>query len=115
YAAVLDLSMPLTVHVSFVASQGPIFAYDRRPPEPSVAISGDPMRALSRFGGGVVQNPIQMIFSGVFDRFPDLRVYFAETMAGWVGYCCEALYESYRCVRYWDEQVYGLATRPLPP
>jgi predicted TIM-barrel fold metal-dependent hydrolase len=115
YAAILDLGVSLTVHVSFVSSQGPIFAYARRPPEPSIAFSGDPMRALSRFGGGIAQVAIQMIFSGVFDRFPDLRVYFAETMTGWVGYCYEELDDTYCRVRHWAERDYGLAPRPRLP
>jgi predicted TIM-barrel fold metal-dependent hydrolase len=115
YAAILDLEMPLTVHVGFVPNSGPIYAYARRPPEPSVAVSGDPMRALCRFGGGIAQVAIQMIFGGVFNRFPDLRVYFAETMAGWVGYCYEELDDTYRRIRYWAERDYGMDPRQEPP
>jgi uncharacterized protein len=115
YAAVLDLDMPLTVHVSFVPTPGPVFDYARRPSEQDIAISGDPMRALCRFGGGIAQNPIQMIYAGVFDRFPALKIYFAETMVGWLGYCYEELDDTDRRIRYWAERDYGLAFRPRRP
>jgi predicted TIM-barrel fold metal-dependent hydrolase len=115
YSAVLDLNMPLTVHVGFVDSPGPLFSYPRRPPEASFGPGGDPMFALGRFCGGIAQNAIQMVFSGVFDRFPRLKVYFAETMVGWLGYCYEELDDTYRRIRHWAERDFGLEPRGRPP
>jgi predicted TIM-barrel fold metal-dependent hydrolase len=73
------------------------------------------MIALARFGGGIAQTAIQMVFGGVFEQFPDLKVYFAETMVGWVGYCYEELDDIHRRIRYWAERDYGLEPRPCPP
>ncbi len=115
YAAVLDHNMPLTVHVGFVETPGPLFQHPKRPPEASSGPGSDPMFALTRFGGGIAQTAIQMVFGGVFDRFPDLRVYFAETMVGWLGYCYEELDDTYRRIRYWAERDFGLEMRPRPP
>jgi predicted TIM-barrel fold metal-dependent hydrolase len=115
YAAVLDLSMPLTVHVGFVESPGPLFSYSRRPPEASSGPGADPMVALARFGGGIAQTAIQMVFSGVFDRFPNLRVYFAETMVGWLGYCYEEIDDTHRRIRHWAERDFGMEPRKRPP
>lgn len=33
--------------------------------------------------------------SGVLERFPDLRVVFVETGAGWLAYCCERMDEAF--------------------
>jgi predicted TIM-barrel fold metal-dependent hydrolase len=33
--------------------------------------------------------------SGVLERFPDLRLVFVETGAGWLAYCCERLDEAF--------------------
>ena len=107
YAAVLDLDMPLTVHVGFDQSSGPIFTYPRRPVE-AIDPGSDPMIALARFGGGIAQTAIQMVFGGVFERFPSLKVYFAETMVGWVGYCYEELDDIHGRIRHWAERDYGL-------
>lgn len=115
YAALLDHNMPLTIHVGFVESHGALFEYPRRPAEASAGPGSDPMFAIARFGGGIAQTAIQLVFGGVFDRFPTLRVYFAETMAGWVGYCYEELDDTYRRIRYWAERDFGLEMRPRPP
>ena len=39
---------------------------------------------MSRFGGDAAFAPMQMAFAGVWDRFPALRIYWAETMIGWL-------------------------------
>jgi predicted TIM-barrel fold metal-dependent hydrolase len=46
-------------------------------------------KELALIGG--VQQPVaqtvgRLIFSGVFDRYPDLKIYFAETHAGWLPF-----------------------------
>ena len=39
---------------------------------------------------------MQMAYAGVFDRFPRLQIYFAETMAGWIPFCLFMLDDNYR-------------------
>jgi hypothetical protein len=51
----------------------------------------------------------------VFDRFPQLRIYFAETMIGWLPYFLTQLEDNYARCRYWAERYFGLEPpkRPL--
>ena len=39
---------------------------------------------------------MQMAYAGVWDRFPNLKVYFAETMVGWLPFCLFMLDDNYR-------------------
>ena len=43
---------------------------------------------------------IQMIFDGVFDRFPELDVVFAETDLGWVPYVKEQIDNNFQRLRH---------------
>jgi predicted TIM-barrel fold metal-dependent hydrolase len=50
-----------------------------------------------------------MAFGGVFDRFPDLQVYWAETMAGWIEYALFQIDDHYDRYKYMAQDLYGLA------
>ena len=39
--------------------------------------------------------------SGVLERFPDLRLVFVETGAGWLAYCCERMDEAFEEHEQW--------------
>jgi uncharacterized protein len=106
YAAAVDLDMPVTVHVGFIGREGPVFQYTKTPKLSGFGI--DPVRLLTRFVGGASQNAIQMIFGGVFDRFPTLRIYWAETMTGWLPYFYDQVDDIYERCRYYAEAEYGL-------
>lgn len=113
WAAAIDLNMPVTVHIGFIgAREGPVFQYTRDPVE--VAFGADPVRVLTRFGGGVAQNAIQMVMAGVFDRFPKLRIFWAETMTGWIPHFYEQVDDIYERSRYWAEREYGLQPLKRP-
>jgi predicted TIM-barrel fold metal-dependent hydrolase len=110
YAAALDLNMPITVHVGFIGREGgQVFKYTKEPTD--VAFGATPVQLMTRFGGGIAQNAIQMVMAGVFDRFPKLRIYWAETMIGWIPYFYEQVDDIYNRSRYWAETEYGL--KPL--
>jgi len=53
---------------------------------------------------------IQMIFAGIFDRFPDLDVVIAEVDAGWVPYVREQMDDNFR--RLDPVSRFGLAAPP---
>ena len=53
---------------------------------------------------------IEMIFSGVFDRFPELDVVFAETDFGWVPYVKEQIDNNYLRL----DPVSGFGLQQLP-
>jgi len=111
WAASLELNMPLTVHVSFVQQDGPVFRYVRVPTE-EVAFGADPVANLTRFGGGIARNAIQLVMAGVFDRFPTLRVYWAETQIGWLPHFLPQTDDNYERMRYWAEREFDLKYLP---
>jgi predicted TIM-barrel fold metal-dependent hydrolase len=109
YAAALDLNMPLSVHVSMQLPDGPLFKYEKDPGE--VAFGGDPIRVLTRFGGNSGLNAVQLLLSGVFDRFPQLRIYWAETQMGWLPYYYDQLDDVYNRSKHWMQRYFDI--KPL--
>ena len=53
----------------------------------------------------------QLILSGVFDRLPDLKIFFAETRLGWVPFWMEEADYWYERHRHWAERL--LNFKPL--
>ena len=118
WAAALDLAMPLTVHVGF-DRQGP------RAAQPTFEYEGVDPALLARLGGRTLVEWValpflgtasalslaQIILSGVFDRFPDLKIFFAETRLGWVPFWMEEADYWYERHRHWAERL--LQFKPL--
>jgi predicted TIM-barrel fold metal-dependent hydrolase len=120
WAAALDLQMPITVHTSMALRQGvrgegmikyPIEpeGYDRPPI--------DIVDRMSRYGTrhcGCLELT-QMIMTGVFDRFPALKIYWAENQLGWIPGFMEQMDLIYEANHVWVERIQGikrLARRP---
>src|SRR5205814_5123309 len=88
WAAALDVGMPLTYHTGggttrMTRGDEPTFNYAKNGggDADEGGRGGDPMRHwLFRFCGDAACAPVQMAFEGVWDRFPRLQVYWAETM-----------------------------------
>jgi predicted TIM-barrel fold metal-dependent hydrolase len=86
WAATIDLEMRVAPHVSFGA-------LNPRPHEimvgPERTVGGYNQFANSRTSMSIAQ----MIYAGVFDRFPNFKIYFAESecawLAGWLEYIDE--------------------------
>lgn len=111
WAAAVDMQIPVAVHVEF-DRQGPragkLFEYPKQ----------------SQFGagqGGVVGqvandkfcrlggvNAVQLIFAGVFDRFPTLHIDFAENQSGWLAHFYEQADERYERHWPWAERLLGI-------
>src|SRR5439155_15917047 len=62
---------------------------------------------MAKFGrlGGV--NAIQMTLDGVFDRHPDLKVFFAETQIGWLPFFLEMCDVRYERHSKWAAELLG--------
>ena len=114
WSAAIDLTMPLTVHVRLFADDRPVMRYQRQPQDLE-AFAVDPVFNLVRFSGENALNAIQLTMAGVFDRFPRLNIYWAETMIGWIPYFLEQLDDNWPRTRHWAERFYGLEApaRPL--
>lgn len=116
WAAALDLRMPVTHHTSggatrMTGSGEATFLYPRGL-NPNVSgpewMRSDPMRHnLFRFCGEAACAPIQMAFAGVWDRFPALQIYWAETNIGWISYALWQIDEHYERYASTTQDLYG--------
>ena len=114
WAAALDMKMPLTVHVGFdrlgPRASEPTFVYPSADPEMVKKIPGRTIvEWLSIMGLPPALSMTQMILSGVFDRFPQLEIFFAETRLGWVPFWMEEADYWYERHRHWAQRLLNLA------
>ena len=114
WAAALDMKMPLTVHVGFdrlgPRAAEPTFVYPSADPEMVKKIPGRTIvEWLSIMGLPPALSLTQMILSGVFDRFPELKIFFAETRLGWVPFWMEEADYWYERHRHWAQRLLNLA------
>jgi predicted TIM-barrel fold metal-dependent hydrolase len=58
---------------------------------------------------------MQLAYAGVWDRFPDLRIYFAETMAGWLPFALFMLDDNYRRYQPMMRHFWGLSDLERKP
>ena len=95
WAAVEEMGVPVSIHISVSAggSRGDGDTNRTRP-----GARGE-LHHIATPG-----NCLELINTGVFDRFPDLRVVFAECDSGWVPYVKEQFDDRFR--------RHGPATRP---
>jgi len=118
WAAAIDMRMPLTVHVGFDrlgprASQ-PTFEYPGADPE--ILKKLGPRKLVEWIALPFLSIPpslslAQLALSGVFDRLPDLKIFFAETRLGWVPFWMEEADYWYERHRHWSERLLGF--KPL--
>ncbi|HXV81846.1 MAG TPA: amidohydrolase family protein, partial [Candidatus Binatia bacterium] len=122
WAAVIDLDMALTIHVQFgfprrgrgaPTATGPSFKYPTQPnPEHHVP---DVIERFNKYGFRGSIQVVQMIWGGVFDRFPKLNIYVAEVQIGWVPNWMDQMDNEYGRQRFWAERVLGLPQLRRPP
>jgi len=95
WQALVDRDMTLTIHVAM-----------------SLNMPGAHKAKLPGYGRffDAPNRMIEMIFSGVFDRFPSLDVFFAEVDFGWVPYVKEQIDNNYN--RLEPVQKFGLMKSP---
>jgi predicted TIM-barrel fold metal-dependent hydrolase len=116
WAAAIDMKMPLTVHVGFdrlgPRAAEPTFEYRDADPGMVAKIPGRTIvEWMALLGLPPALSLTQMIMSGAFDRFPDLKVFFAETRLGWVPFWMEEADYWYERHRHWAERLLNL--KPL--
>ncbi|HEV8298337.1 MAG TPA: amidohydrolase family protein, partial [Acidimicrobiales bacterium] len=86
FAALEEQRLTLNVHVSLTVSM-------------PAMLNTLALPAAGRFTGAT-GHLIDLIFSGVFDRFPNLRLVFAEVDCGWLPYFKEQLDDGYYRYRF---------------
>ena len=111
WAAAVDMQMPLSVHVAFdrtgPRASHPTFKYPREDPEVMSRLRRPLLEWVANFGLSPAVTVTQMILSGLFDRFPSLKIFMAETRLGWVPFWLESadLWYSRHCT--WAEEQLG--------
>ena len=112
YREALGRGIALTVHVALqflaIGAKGPSFAYPDRPTAELCPEGRDPLKLMATWGivGGF--NAAQLVLSGVFERVPGFKIYFAETHAGWIPHFLEQLDLLYDKHLGWARKHYGL-------
>jgi predicted TIM-barrel fold metal-dependent hydrolase len=91
----IELGMPITAHSAMGDRSNPLLVQSAR------GTFDLEMSMLSRTMPPPVVGIVRMILSGVLDRIPELRVYFAETNASWIPGLLYMLDDSYSIFRHW--------------
>ena len=120
WAASLELDMPVTIHVQIGSHQyykdGLMGQYPKKPGpmalNPHVT---DFIKRCARYAISGGYNSTQMVLSGVFDRFPNLRVFMAETQIGWIPNYYDQFDDLYARLHHVGEQELGLAPLSRKP
>lgn len=63
---------------------------------------------FSNMTGNTAMGVMQLAYAGVWDRFPKLQMYFAETMAGWIPFALFMLDDNYRRYQPMMRHFWGL-------
>ena len=86
WAAAVESGLTIANHTAgrFGNSREPMFTYSKKPGED--VHQQEPMNYFFRFTSDSMQATTQMAFAGVWDRFPTLEIYWAETMIGWLEF-----------------------------
>jgi len=115
WAAAVDMGMPVTVHVAFsrtgARAAQPTFKYPREDPAIMARLRRPFLEWITNFGLGPAVSIAQLVLAGVFERFPSLQVFFAETRLGWVPFWLEHADLWYERHRGWAEEMLGF--KPL--
>ena len=111
WAAALDLELPVTIHVELNRlgeRSGPLLPAPK-PISKAVMldVQVDFPGQVSRFHRVAGVNAVQMLLSGLFDRFPNLKVYMAETHAGWIPFFYWMADLRYKRHHWWAEELMG--------
>ena len=90
WAAAAELEMPVSIHLMLAAQQTKATASVKG----TVAIGASSLM----FSMPIL---VELIFQGVFDRFPTLRIALVEVGAGWIPHFLEMLDDRYWRNRHW--------------
>lgn len=98
WQAAVETGFPVSAHVSFGDGKEGETKVEQAKGNLNFA---PPAALLTRVGGDTAYACTQLIVTGVLDRFPSLRIAFAECGAAWVPTYAEQADTNYRRHRYW--------------
>lgn len=108
WATAVEMDYPVTIHVDIDRSGdrgGQLLEY---PVNHEDALKSTELAfQVSRFArsGGI--NAVQLILSGLFDRFPTLKIDLVENCIGWVPFFMEMADVRYKRHIHWSERLLG--------
>lgn len=110
WAAAIDLEMPLSIHTTMSRGRGQLFKYatepeGERPPDDFI----ERLYRHANPGRCGSLTACQLVFAGVFDRFPRLKIYWAENQIGWIPFYLEQMDIEYEKNHVWAERHFGIA------
>jgi predicted TIM-barrel fold metal-dependent hydrolase len=115
------MKMPISVHVDLDRSgerAAPLFKYPRETPDIMTRLNHDLVDQVARFGpvrGNGSVAAVQWVLSGVFDRYPQLKIFFAENQIGWVPFFLQGADVRYDRHYRWAERLLGFTPLDRPP
>jgi len=121
WSRALELKMPISVHVDLERAgerKGPLFKYPKESDEIMKKLTHDLVEQVGRFGpvrGNGSIAAIQWVLSGLFDRFPTLRIFFAENQIGWIPFFLQGADVRYDRHHRWADRLLGLKPMSRPP
>ncbi len=121
WSAALDLHMPISVHVDLDRTgerEGPLFKYPHEPEAIMKKLDRDLIYQVGRFGpvhGNGAIPAVQWVLSGLFDRFPNLRIFFAENQIGWIPFFLQAADVRYDRHHRWAARLLDYKPIKRPP
>jgi len=111
WAAALDLDIPVAIHVQLQRlgdrAKQPTFRYPREPEELAHALAPGRRTVvdrMARFGQDSALTLSQLVVSGLFERFPKLHVFVAESRVGWLPFWMESADLQYERNRHWSQR-----------
>jgi len=113
--------MPVSVHVDLDRAderKGPLFKYPRESEEIMQKLTQDLVYQVGRFGpvrGNGSIPAVQWVLSGVFDRFANLKIFFAENQIGWIPFFLQGADVRYDRHHRWAERLLGFKPLKRPP
>ena len=112
WKAAVEMKMPLTVHVGFdrlgPRAQQPTFEYPGADPEVVKKLGARKLVEWVALPFLTIPPSVslaQLTLCGVFDRVPDLKIFFAETRLGWVPFWMEEADYWYERHRHWAAKL----------
>ncbi len=118
WAAALEMGMAVTAHEEFNRNGprgGALLNYPNAQKQYIGRLANNPLREIAgqvakyaRLGG---VNAVQLTLDGVFDRFPELKIFFAETQIGWIPFFLEGADIRYGRHMPWARDLLGF--KPL--
>jgi len=117
WAAAVDEGMPVAIHINIMsraqrsaarktAAKTGNTRYDMSSAAARAKAIGSMSHVFSATAGALTQ----MLFSGVFERFPELQICWIETGVGWLPHLLESIDD-----RYWRNRSWGQLEITEPP